>query len=292
MYIVGFRRIRFGKIMQINGLEIMNMLIYLRPNDLKGSKYKSCYLTFLKERELNNIDKREWFLADGVNSFFLFNRNSLCNKIYMRPVSKGKSFIDSFFENYYLSKKIKSGDFVLKTIGPNEVSIFDSDEKEFVQIESKWKFRHHKNFTSYLVNKLQMEYKVAHAVLYYALKCSQKHISSIIWIPNNLDDSEIEKLTMPNRIKIWKEKLNVMNENHEALINKVLASDGAIVLDKDGNLCYESVFANMNSYLSMNMQLSGSGETATRLLASNGIAIKISQDGAIKIYCRDEKWCY
>lgn len=40
------------------------------------------------------------------------------------------------------------------------------------------------------------------------------------------------------------------------------------------------------------VKLSGSGETATRLLAQNGVAVKISQDGSIKIFSESEKVYY
>ena len=39
-------------------------------------------------------------------------------------------------------------------------------------------------------------------------------------------------------------------------------------------------------------KLVGSGEVATRLLAKNGVAIKISQDGTIKVFAGNEKIYY
>jgi len=40
------------------------------------------------------------------------------------------------------------------------------------------------------------------------------------------------------------------------------------------------------------LPLKGSGESAAKILAQNGIAIKISQDGAIKIYFGENNWFY
>ena len=55
---------------------------------------------------------------------------------------------------------------------------------------------------------------------------------------------------------------------------------------------YESVFADMGKANVSEVKLSGSGETAAQLLSSNGIAIKISQDGTIKIFSGSEKLFY
>lgn len=83
-----------------------------------------------------------------------------------------------------------------------------------------------------------------------------------------------------------------MNESHQVLIDKILASDGAIVIGKNGKIIFESVFADMSNNSSSVVKLAGSGETAAKLLAQNGIAIKISQDGTIKIFSGNEKIYY
>lgn len=83
-----------------------------------------------------------------------------------------------------------------------------------------------------------------------------------------------------------------MNEDHQVLIEKILASDGAIVINKDGKIIFESVFADMSNGESSVAKLAGSGETAAKLLARNGIAVKISQDGTIKVFSGDEKIYY
>ena len=83
-----------------------------------------------------------------------------------------------------------------------------------------------------------------------------------------------------------------MNESHQVLIEKILASDGAVVIDGNGKIIFESVFANMNGDSSSAVKLAGSGETAARLLSQNGVAVKISQDGTIKIFYGNEKLYY
>lgn len=201
-------------------------------------------------------------------------------------------FISRYFDEYYLSNDLKSPDFLVRTVGPNEISVSDVDHKEFVKIENVWRYRHPKNITQFLVEHLHINYKVSYAILYYTLKCSRNHISSILWIPMDSSEETIEYYTTSNRVSIWKRKLNLLDESHQVILEKILASDGAMVIEKDGQILYESVFADMKEYNVEKKKLVGSGETAARLLAKNGVAIKISQDGMIKVFAGDEKIYY
>lgn len=189
-----------------------------------------------------------------------------------------------------MSNILVSPDFIVRTVGPNVLSVSNSDSKEFIKVENTWKYRHHKNILQFLVEQLHMEYKVGYAILYYTLRCSYNHISSIIWIPNECN--KVNELTVPNRVKLWNNYLSILNERHQVLIDKILASDGAIVITKEGQVLYESVFADMKLSNVSKAKLTGAGETAAQILAKNGVAIKISQDGAIKFFSGNEKICY
>lgn len=257
-----------------------------------GSKYRENYFEFKTNRNLDSLDKREWFLANGQESFFLLDSNTNSGGIYRKSMSSSADYIERYFEDYYLSNDLVSPDFIVRTIGPNEISVSDSDGKEFVKVENVWKYRHYKNITQFLVEKLHIEYMVGYAILYYVLKCSRNHISSIIWIPNDCGEEAISDLTTPNRVRIWKNQLSILNESHQVLVDKILASDGAIVIEKDGKILYESVFADMSKANTSDAKLTGSGETAAGFLATNGVAIKISQDGMIKVFANNEKIYY
>ena len=256
------------------------------------TKYKKDSFEFRTQRDLDTLDKREWFLANGKETFFLLDSNMNSKKIYRKSMSKSTDYIERFFEDYYLANDLKTPDFIVRTVGPNEISVSDSDGKEFVKIENVWRYRHYKNITQFMVEQLGIEYKVSYAILFYILRCSRNHISSILWIPKDCSEEAISKLTTDNRVKIWNNELNIMNESHQVLIEKILASDGAVIIDKDGKIIFDSVFADMSHDSYSVVKLSGSGETATRLLAQNGVAVKISQDGSIKIFSESEKVYY
>lgn len=256
------------------------------------TKYRNNFFEFRTQRDIDTLDKREWFLSNGKETFFMLDPNMKSGGIYRKSISHSQDYIKGYFEDYYLTNDLKTPDFIVRTVGPNEIAVSDSDGKEFVKIENVWRYRHQKNITSFMVEQLGIKYDVSYALLLYILKCSRKHISSIIWIPYDCSEEAISRLTTNNRVKIWNNELNIMNEDHQVLIEKILASDGAIVINKDGKIIFESVFADMSNGESSVAKLAGSGETAAKLLARNGIAVKISQDGTIKVFSGDEKIYY
>ena len=256
------------------------------------SKYKKNFFEFKEVRDIAKLDKREWFLANGQESFFVLDTNLNCSGIYRKSIPQTTDFVSEFFDEYYLVHDLIPPDFVVRTVGPNEISVSDTDGKEYIKIENVWRYRHRKNLAQFLVAHLQIDYMTAYTIMFYTLKCSRNHISSIIWIPNDSSEEVINSLTTTNRVRIWKNKLNILNESHQILIEKILASDGAVVIEKDGQILYESVFANMSNATASKVKLAGSGETATKILASNGVAIKISQDGMIKVFAGNEKIYY
>lgn len=258
----------------------------------KAHHYKKNKFRYGKARHIDHLDKRDWFLADGKSSFFLIDPNTNVNSIFAVEKTNKANYIENYFKNYYLSETINESDFIVRTVGPNEISVSDVYEKEFVKVENVWRFRYKKNFVEFLQDKLDLNYEVSNAIIYYSLKCSRNHISSIIWIPKNTEKKDIEELTTDNRIRIWNKKLNILVESNEALIDKVLASDGAIVIENNGDVMYESVFSKVEKIKSSSGVLVGSGETATKNLAQNGVAIKVSQDGTIKVFSGNDKFCY
>lgn len=256
------------------------------------SKYKKSFFEFKEVRDIANLDKREWFLANGQESFFVLDANMNCSGIYRKSKPQPTDFVSEYFDEYYLVHDLVAPDFILRTVGPNEISVSDTDGKEYIKIENVWRYRHRKNLAQFLVAHLQIEYMIAYAIMFYVLKCSRNHISSIIWIPNDSSEDAINALTTSNRVRIWKNKLSILNESHQILLEKILASDGAVVIEKDGQVLFESVFANMSNATASKVKLAGSGETATQILASNGVAIKISQDGMIKVFAGNKKIFY
>lgn len=204
----------------------------------------------------------------------------------------GNNFVDNYFEKYYLYPNLHDPDFIVRAIGANEISVSDAYGKEYVKIENVWRFRYKNNFAEYLEDSLDIKKEICNAIIYYTLKCSRNHISTIIWIPKKCDKDSIKDYITGNGISLWETKLNILKRSNEVLIDKILASDGAIVIEKNGDIMYESVFVDVGkAKVSLNT-LVGTGETATAYLAQNGVAIKVSQDGTIKIYSGNDKFYF
>ena len=243
---------------------------------------------FKQSRTIDEMEKREWFLADGKSTFFL--SDSKCNINGIATIIGGEQ---SLFDISELVSSIQAPDFIIRTTGPNEVSVLDKSGKEYVKTENTWHYRYKENLIEFLKSKISgISDDLCNKILYFAMRCSRGHISTIIWIPEDSSDNKIKSVTTENRIRIWKECLNVLEKKDEPLILKILASDGAIVVDKKGSILYESVFADVAKAEQNTNVLAGTGETATKCLSENGVAIKVSQDGTIKIYAGDEKWIY
>lgn len=256
-----------------------------------STKYKKNSIDLIKPQDYRQLSKRDHFLVDGISSFYLIDQSFLASKIYFPDKETTTTFYNDYYQNYYIFNRIFGNDFIVRTLGHNEISVSDAMGKEFVKNENIWHYRFRRNFEELLEEELGLDERICKALQYYVLYCSRNHISSIIWIPNT---NNLSKFTTSNRVKLWKQKINMLNPLHESLLKKLLASDGAIVVEKNGDIKYECVFAKMssNSTKSKGNILKGSGESAAKILAQNGIAIKISQDGAIKICFGDNNWCY
>ena len=68
-----------------------------------SSKYKSNYFEFRIKRNIDNLAKREWFLANGQESFFLLDSNTNTGGIYRKSIPASVDFISRYFDEYYLN---------------------------------------------------------------------------------------------------------------------------------------------------------------------------------------------
>ena len=124
-----------------------------------------------------------------------------------------------------------------------------------------------------------MGLKVYGYLIYYVLYCSKKGISTIIWIPQDL--RKINKL-LSSKHKILKDSIKITNSDCLATVIRMLSSDGATILSKTGEIKYFGAF--VRTQPARKKSLGGTGEGAASVLASNGISIKVSQDGTIKFF--------
>ena len=241
-----------------------------------------------KSREINehydilkksSIEKRFWYLIDGVSSFYLMDQKFVIKQTFTRDEKETK--LTDYFDSYFLNNTLMGGDIAFRVIGPNEVSIVTKNGYEFIKIESKWRIRNFLWLDTYLSSKIELDIEVRRAVIYYVTLCSQRHCSAIIWIPRDESESEIAKV-ISSKNKIWKDNLRLVDERNKTIIQRIISSDGVTIINKKGEIIYCGAIVKLD--IEKEKGLMGTGENAARILGQNGVALKISQDGNIKIF--------
>lgn len=240
-------------------------------------------LTLKKDlKQTLQIDRRYWYLVDGKQSYYLANNALEINHIFiLDPSYKDINYID----NNMLSKTLKGGDVLFRIENEKQFSIINSDSTEFIYLENKWKMR------NYAVIKKQMSLlisneNVINKLLFFVLLSSKRSTSSIIWVPDDLET--ISKLVMPNTLnKLIHKTISICEDRFINYIYRCISSDGVTIIDKKGFLQYFGCIVDISK--SKLSGIKGTGESAAQILSSNGIAIKISQDGTIKFFFSNEQ---
>ncbi len=224
-------------------------------------------------------DKRFWYLVDGNKSFYICDHKLSIRNIFIR--NNKQNSIDTFIDSYALSQTLLGKDVAFRIINNNQFSVICAEGIEFIYIENTWKLRDYNVIINFLNDRTQMDKKTVSYLLFYIFFCSHNNISSIMWIPNNINDELLSKLLLSYN-SCLKKPLSIVNEDHQSLLKRIFSCDGVSIIDKNGTVSAFGCIVNL-SEVEIN-KLIGTGESAAKLLAKEGIAIKISQDGGVKIY--------
>ena len=239
------------------------------------------YLVLPNEQNYRLFDdqgRRFWFMANGIETFFIADLKTRINAIY---IYNGK---DDYVSDSLLESRLSGGDVLLRVLNGREFSIIDSDGCEFVHQEYVWKYRDYEALKKCLNSFLPIDDQLYYTIMKYILRCSRGDMSSILWIVN--DENKLQDLitnSQPNNVlKANRDKLNIKDPSVAPIVDRLLASDGATVINLDGKILSYGVFADLSQI--PHAGIIGSGETAASILGQNGLAIKVSQDGPITIY--------
>ena len=225
------------------------------------------------------IEKRFWYLVDGKQKFYLFDQTLIIKNAF--SITTFNKSWDGFFDSYFLKSVLYGKDVVFRTLCQNRMSIMNADNLEFVKIENVWKLRDYTFLRDYVKKHIRISKRVYTALIYYVLKCSQEEKSSIIWMPKDSAGTAINQYLL-TKSSVFIPKKTILSNVEEDTIMRILTSDGVTVIDKKGTIIYHGGIVDLSA--STVKGLAGTGETATKILSDNGIAIKISQDGNIKIF--------
>lgn len=250
-------------------------------NSYKSLSDDGLYLSLPSEqyfRLSDEVDRRFWFMANGIETFFITSLKDNIHAIYL--YYGGNSYVsDSLLES-----RLAGGDVLLRALNGRELSIIDSKGCEFLYQECVWKYRNYNALKECLQKHIQLTDELFSSVMNYVLLSSRDDKSTILWIIKD-EDRLFDFITNSKSNRVLRSKeghLNIKTPSLAPIVNRILASDGATVINLDGDILYYGVFADLSQKPQSGVH--GSGETAASILGQNGLAIKVSQDGPITIY--------
>ena len=219
---------------------------------------------------------RFWYLADGVNTFYLTDLKKTINSIFLYEGAD-----TDYVSEMLLNKTLQGADALFRVSNGRELSVIDSDGIEFIHQERTWKYRDYEALKKCILARMPHVAGFYDTLIKYVLDCSKSDTSSIIWFPRDID--RIDNIVLPESKNEFSDRLlNFNDENIRPIVKRLLSSDGATVIDANGKIRYFGCIADISKATAGGIK--GTGETAASLLAQNGMAIKISQDGPIKIF--------
>jgi hypothetical protein len=227
------------------------------------------------------IDKRIWYLVDGQTTFFLGNKNLCFNNLFILNEEYSKS---NFLEAHSLALTLKGGDFLIKVENEKLLSIITSDGSEFLFFENKWKYRNYNVLKELLATHISANDKIINSILFYILNCSKKQISTILWFPKDMKDID-QYINTDTKNSFVVDNLFITDTQAINHIFRCFSSDGVSVIDNLGKLIYIGVIVDISKAVIKG--IAGTGESAASVLSKNGLSIKVSQDGVIKIFTED-----
>ena len=225
---------------------------------------------------LSKIENRYWYLVDGFRTFYVTDLKTDIHNMFVYSNTD-----NDHFKNMLLYNTLKGGDALVRTEAGREVSVITAEGWEFINQENCWRFRDYELLKKRIINELPLSDEVYNSLLYYVLYCSKNDISSLIWIPENLSKFQ-EALKAETINKLTRTGFSVCDQAYSSLIKRILSSDGATVISKDGEVVAFGCMVETKDAKPSGIK--GTGETAAGLLAKNGLAIKVSQDGTIKVF--------
>ncbi len=225
------------------------------------------------------IDNRFWKMADGKSSFYIASDKKPISYMFFYDTTD-KDYVDCMV----LKGALHRNDLLFRTFQGRELSIINGANQEFIYQQNVWHYRDHDAFKHLLKNTIgeNTSEAVLNSLIKYILILSKNDTSSILWIPIE----EVREDRIKSSVSFSDDDINICNKGQESLIMSLMTSDGAVQIDRQGKIIKYACIAVMEDVETNKAK--GTGEQAAKNLARNGIAIKISQDGTIKLFLNPE----
>lgn len=234
----------------------------------------------------SEIKKRFWYLADGRTSYFLCGGSP-----GKKPVIVGQFFLnpefahgDPHLDTYTLSRTLRGSDALFRVMSVGEASVVGGDGLELLYKEGAWRARSLLDFRNIMQNFASASSKVADVLISIVLRVSQSRRSALIWIT---EDESARKSLLLTRHRLHKTSMSLLEPSHRSTIIRFLTSDGAVVVTPQGSVEYYGCIVDIAKLETSGV--SGTGESVGQILGKHGVAVKISQDGNIKVFYGERK---
>lgn len=222
--------------------------------------------------------KRTWYLADGRNSFFVADKHMrLVSVLFASSVAGAK------VDPTNAADLLRGRELLFRSVGHGELSVSCIKGNEFVLKDGRWRLRDLALLADHLTHNGGLPKRIASAVVRLALSLSESRQSSILWIPRDLRKA---RSMVATEHKLLATEPRIGDGAARGLVLRMATSDGAIVLRRDGRI--RSFGALVRPATPTSRTLRGSGESAAQTMSDNGVSLKISQDGDIKLYCHGD----
>lgn len=149
------------------------------PRYLNSDDYPGKVITLRKKKDLfAPIDNRFWYLADGIDSFYLSGvKDFSIQHLYLTLDAGGE--LQKMKPHTFL----KGADTILRVYGGREMSVITKDMMEFIYQENVWRFRDYKGIKQLVMaEQPALQEEVYDSLISFILYCSKNEISTIIWV--------------------------------------------------------------------------------------------------------------
>jgi hypothetical protein len=221
-------------------------------------------------------NKRFWYLADGVTSFFICSRSLLITSLFI--LSDATSNPQTFMGNHALGTTLRGSDALFRVMGPAEFSITHPKKIEFVFKDNFWRLRNLPEFKK-RIQDYGLNAPAAEALLFWVSALSRRRQSALIWL---YDGDIANSALLITKNYLTRASLSLGEPTHAPTVARILTSDGATIIGSDLTIRAYGCIVDSSQVKSSGAR--GSGESVASTLGAYGLAIKVSQDGNAKIF--------
>lgn len=226
------------------------------------------------------LDVRFWYLANGLKSFYVADKNLRITHIYFP--NRSASNLPRYIEDRTLEEVLYGGDSMFKVVSNNEFTVTSSDGLEFVFQGGYWRLRAFDQIRKTIADSVDLNDDVAASVIEIALELSAQRRSALLVIPR--DAEAVADLSISSH-SLTQEPLHI--DDHRPVLYRIATSDGATVINSKGFI--ESFGCIIDTNIDSSREITGTGENAAESLSEHALAIKVSQDGMIKLIVQGYK---